>query len=621
LKGKDPDEHHNLHNIRGNGLWLFEPDLQNTDCRDLFHASENIETSSENRQSSGVHPAQSRQSAFVVFKVSSANVITSMSLQAEVVRRQPKDVVRIWISRTAGIRWTHVWESRQIGSHPVRLHLRDEVAGLTECLVKVEMFAQNKNNDVGFDRLKLTTITQLNRRTLPKLTLGSNQVRLSADRQTETTVLWTLLHADQYKTTVFSEKDVYSDEKPDGMYKATVGAGKNGTPCEVTWRINVPTDISRMTYGAVVTNKSPNDYVSLQYSYDGLQFREFYRKIDGDAPFDKQVLHACTVEQIPAHTRQAFFKSVFYCKSGAAAYTMSGIQDVLIQIEHQPRKAQFQPIEIIYNWTEHRKSGEVTRSHTELVSSVPHTYTINVTGFRDPTMNWVRLNLKNLDPQSRPIQYGYSDGIDVGTKDESKPLIYQLGDNIAQGKSYTTSRPASTESKNPDTDGMELTNGKIIAPTDITTSKIVQAATAFWESGEPVTFIVDLERTQKITGVRVSTHQPNEKYCHPSKVEIAISRDKKNWHSVGRINHNDIWQPPGDYEAWEHDDDPQFNPLPAAGRLAYSYPLVLDNPATARFMRFICTPLSNRGLGLSELEIFNKVIVRPAPPLVAPFPF
>lgn len=104
LRGKDPDEQHKLHNIRGNGLWLFEPDLQNSDCRDLFHASENIATSSKIRQSSGVHPGKSRQSAFVVFKVSSANVITSMSLEAKVVRRQSDDVMRIWISRTAGIR-------------------------------------------------------------------------------------------------------------------------------------------------------------------------------------------------------------------------------------------------------------------------------------------------------------------------------------------------------------------------------------------------------------------------------------------------------------------------------------------------------------------------------------
>jgi len=405
------------------------------------------------------------------------------------------------------------------------------------------------------------------------------------------------------------------------MYKATLGAGKNATPCEVAWRIKVPTDITRVTYGAVVTNKSPNDSVSLQYSYDGLQFREFYRKTDGDAPFDKQILHNCTQEQIPPHARQAFFKGFFFCKNGAAAYTMSGIQDVLIQIEHQPRQDQFQPVEITYNWTEHRKSGHVTRSHTELVSSLPHTYTVNVAGFRDPTMNWVRMKLKGFDPEPSSINYGYSDGIGVGTKYESKPLIYQWRNNIAQGKSYTTRRPASDKSNNPDTNGLELTNGKIIAPTDITTSKIVQAATAFWESGEPVTFIVDLERSQKINGVRVSTHQPNEKYCHPAKVDITISRDKKNWYPVGRINHNDLWQPPGDYEAWEHDDNPQFNHLPAAGRLAYSYPLAFDTPVTARFVRFICTPLSDRGLGLAELQVFEEVTTSPAPPLVAPFPF
>ena len=620
LKGKDPDEQHNLHNIRGNGLWLFEPDFANADCRETFYDSENIEVYPNNAQGPALGPERQGGSAFVVFKVSAANVITSMLLEAGALRTQPDDIVRISVSRNAGITWLRVWESGQIGSHPVRLKLRDEVAGVTECLVKVEMLSHRMKTGAGLDRLKLTTITQLNRRTLPKLTLGSNRVRLSADRQTETAVFWPPLHADQYKTTVFSEKNVYSNEKPDGMYKATLGAGRNGTPCEVTWRVKAPTDILGVTYGAVATNRSPNHWVSLQYSFDGREFREFYRKEDGDAPFDKQVLQTYADGQIPSGARQAFFRGVFFCNGGAATYGMPGIQDLLLQIEYQPRNAQFQPVEITYGWTEHRTSGDVTRTHTELVSSLPHTYTINIAGFRDPTMNWVRMNLKGSRRGSKQSIYGYSDAANVGPACEPTPMIYAWGNNLASGRAYTSSRPSSSTSRNPDTGGCELTNGKIIAPTDYTSGEMVKAATAFWSAGDPLVLVVDLGEKQSIEGVRVSSHQPNDKFCHPRQIDIALSVDRRRWRECGRIEHNDLWQPPGDYEPWEHDDNPKYNDLPAAGRLAYSYPLVFEEPLAGRYVRFVCVPLEGRGMGLSELEVFDEVKVHPAPALVAAFP-
>lgn len=618
LNGKDPDEQHDLHNIRGNGLWIFEPDLKNADCSDLFYDFENVEINAKGDSAPALHPAKSAKTANVVFKVAAANVITSMQITAEAMRTSPDDILRIFVSRYAGISWTPVWQSKRTGSQPVEVQLRDEVAGVTECLVKVEFSTSSKTTNVGLDRFKIKTITQLNRRTLPKLTLGSNQIRLSADRQTETMVLWPPLHDDQYKTTVFSEKDIYSDEKPDGMYKATLGAGRNAAPCEVVWRLEAPTDITSVTYGAVATNKSPNDSVSLQYSHDGRQFTEFYRKTDGDAPFDKQVLHTCTAEQIPSGVRQAFFKGVFFSKGGAAAYTMAGIQDVLIQVEHRPRNARFIPIEITYNWTEHRKSSDVTRSHTELITSLEHTYTINVAGRRNPTMNWVRMNPKGSAPDQRRVAYGYSDGEDVGDSLEPEPRIFSWGKNIALGRAYTSDRPSSKTSNNPDTDGTELTNGKIIAPTDYVSSKIVQAATAFWEPGEPVTFVVSLGAAQTIGGVRISTHQPNSRYCHPRQIDVAVSDDGKSWQAAGRIEHDDLWNPSADYEPWEHDDNPKYDDLPAAGRLAYRYPLAFDKPFTGRFVRIVCTPLEGRGMGLSEIEVFDKAAVSLAPALVAP---
>jgi len=605
LRDKDPDTQHNLHNIRGNGVWVFRPNLRSNECcRALFDYG-GIEMSGNRRSAPAIHPASHRRPAFVVFKISAANVITSMRIKAEIRRNDPNDLLRMSVSRHAGIDWKTVRQSNAIGSHVIDLSLRDEVAGATECLVKIEMLAVQDPTKLGIDAVEFKTITQLNRRTLPKLTLGSNRVSLSAGRQVDTMVFWPVLHDDMYKRTVYRARNIYTDKKPDGMYKATLGAGVNGTDCEAIWRVETPTDVLAATLGAVVTNRSPAHSVALSYSFNGEDFSEFYRKSDGSSPFDKQVLHSLSAEDVPG-ARQVYFKTSFFCRGGAATYGMPGVQDILMRVEHRPRDARFQPIEVTYNWTEHRETGDIIRSHTELIESLPHDYAINVAGFRDPTMNWVRMNLQSDDAADPPMVYGYSDGQDVGTGAEPEMPVYSWGTNIARGKAYTASRPSSIASHNPDVGG-ELTNGKIIAATDYITSKKVQAATAMWSAGDPLAVTVDLEREQSMEGIRVSTHQPTEEYCHPERIEVAVSANGETWLSGGTIEHKDLWRPPGDYEPWEHDDCPRYADLPAGGRLAYSYPLAFARSLRGRYVQLIFKPLEGRGMGLSEIEVFDEV--------------
>ncbi len=292
---------------------------------------------------------------------------------------------------------------------------------------------------------------------------------------------------------------------------------------------------------------------------------------------------------------------------------MAGIQDLLIRVHHQPRTRAFKPFEVTYNWTEHRPSGDVTRSHTELVRKLPYRYNLNVAGKRDPSMNWVRLNVPGFGPDGKTRRYGSSEGIDVGPADERHPVTYRWGKNLALGTPYTASRPSSVDSKNPDSDGRELTNGKIIAPTDYVMDNSVQLATAFWDAGESVTYVVDLGSNQAVAAARVSTHQPNARFCHPKSITVAVSGDGQNWKEVGTIQHDDLWNPPGDYEPWEYDQGWKFSKLTAAGRLAYSFPLVFKEKAHARYVRFTCTPLDGKGLGLSELQVFDNVEVKPWP--------
>ena len=609
--GSDPDGPNGENHIRGNGRWVFEPNLAAENCRKVFYEDEGVTLRSEDGAGPNLHPASPATPAWVVFKVYAANVITSMWLEATGPRRTSADSLSVSVSRDTGLHWRSVWSADGTGPQRMQAVLREEVAGVTQCLVKIEMRAAEKRSNVGLDSLRVVTITQLDRLTLPKLTVGTNEVLLRADEQVETTELWPILHAGAYRQTAIEESNVFSDKQPDGMYKATLGAGVDGRECSVTWRLAVPTDITTVTYGAISTNRSPQSWVSLRRSWDGASFAPFHLNKDGDFPFDEQVLQSFA--DAPAGTRQAHVRGVFFCKSDAATYNMPGIQDLLIRICHKPRDVTFQPLEVTYHWTEHRAEGDVIRSHTEWVRSLPHRYPINVAGRRDPTMHWVRMNLQGHGPGAKVAPPGYSDGTDVGPGWERAKVTYRWSKNLALGKTYTASRVSPSSSGNPDSDGRELTNGIIIAPTDYVRDKTIQAATAFWDTGAPVAFVVNLESQARMAGVRVSTHQPNANFCHPASIEVAVSEDGQQWQSAGMIRHDDLWNPPGDYESWEHDNSPAYESLPAGGRLAYSFPLVFQQPLQGRYVRFVCTPLDGKGMGISELQVFEQIEVSPWP--------
>jgi hypothetical protein len=94
---------------------------------------------------------------------------------------------------------------------------------------------------------------------------------------------------------------------------------------------------------------------------------------------------------------------------------------------------------------------------------------------------------------------------------------------------------------------------------------------------------------------------------------VAVSADGQSWQTGGLIQHDDLWTPPGDYEPWEYDQGWKFAGLPAGGRLSYGFPKAFMKPLTGRFVRFTFTTLAGRGLGISELQVFDAVTVSPWP--------
>ncbi|MCH5377596.1 MAG: hypothetical protein JJ992_26865, partial [Planctomycetes bacterium] len=80
--GSDPDDQHGLNNLRGNGRWIFCPELSSRACRSVFYDEKAIALRAEDNGGAHLHPASANDDSWVVFKIYAANVITGMQIEA-----------------------------------------------------------------------------------------------------------------------------------------------------------------------------------------------------------------------------------------------------------------------------------------------------------------------------------------------------------------------------------------------------------------------------------------------------------------------------------------------------------------------------------------------------------
>ena len=601
VAGIDPNKQHDLGNLRGNGVWKTVIDFSNPDSFNRLYEHQNVRAAEDRSRITAANPDSP---AWLVVKVSAANVITSMQLNFD-SSHGPNGQQSFSVSTDCGITWQEVWKATEQGSTQPRIRLRQEVAGVTDCLVRWESKHRDSSTSESIGNIEITTITQVNRRTLPRLTLGTNEIRLSEGEQLETMDFWPWLAQDEPHSTPWQEENsARATIDKEVYYRATIGPKENNREGFVTWKLELPTRLRKVDLFAVLINKFKDSYVALQVSFDGKNYQELLRRSDDSGLVDPLAKLTLDGERIPENARTIYLRCVYFCRHGADSYTMPGLHDLLVTTSCDPRPEKREPIAIRYEWLEHHQDQQNLRSHTEVVSHLPHVYRVNTSGHRDPTMMSVSISSVSAINAVSP---GYSDNQDPGDRHETSPVRYRFGRNLARNMSYRTSRPADAASGNVDTDQVELTNGKIIAATDELTSPVIQPATAYWDAQGPVEVVVDLKEAKSVQGVRVHTHQPSKEYCHPKFVEISTSSDGEQWQLAGKILHDELWHPPADYEAWEHDDDPKYQALPAGGRLAYGFPFAFDKEKQARYVRFTIQPQASRGVGLSELEVFDRL--------------
>ena len=277
----------------------------------------------------------------------------------------------------------------------------------------------------------------LNSKTQPKLLLGENTVHVGIGDQTESIVFWPDLQGDSAKAYIVDRKNMVSRPKHIG-YQGVLHAAKPNEEAYVVFRMDAPRDIRRVTYGGRLYNRAPRSHIDFLHSLDGVKsWTKTYSLTETKPPWD--VIHYETVDNVPVGTRSVLFK---YALSGSAAGTSAcSIYAVRMEANHAPADPTFRPIEVTFNWSERQRDYSlVQRSHTEVVTKIPHRYTINVGGADHPVIKSLRVNLQGAGGPAKP---GYSDGRDVGGgKFVHRWVTY--GRNLARGKPYTVSAESQT---------------------------------------------------------------------------------------------------------------------------------------------------------------------------------
>jgi hypothetical protein len=588
--GEDPEKPNQRYRIRGNGIRTFEPDLIEGPLLEAAHSISNCKATA----AAGIVPEKAGAMGEIVFKVEGANVITHLTIRADLQRKSSGDVTNISVSTTNGLTWREVVKNEKVGDNSVNLSLGKEINGAYEVLVKVSLMSQDDPPDAYLKHIEFEAITMLNSKTQPKLLLGKNTVYVGIGDQTESIVLWPDLQGENYKPYIVDEKNITSEPKH-VCYQGVMHAVRPNEDAYVVFKVEAPRDITQINYGGRFYNRAQKSHIELLHSFDdGKTWAKTYSLDKIEPPWD--VIHYEKVADIPPATHSVLFK--YLLNSSAVGTDSCSIYSVRMEVNHKPEITGFKPIEVTFNWSEVQKDYSlIERSHTELVEKVPHKYTINVGGEDHPVTNSLRVNLKGAVAQ---VKYGYSDGKNA-SHEKYVPRWVTYGHNLAEKKSYTVSVPSKTHWGAGDAEGKKLTDGVVGPPY---AGGIGPAYGLCWDEGERPGITVDLGAIESCRAFRIhlSAGWPwwdAMKGQVKDKIEVLASVDAKEYISQGFFDLNLRWKDiPVNYMM--PDDET------AAG---FMYELIPSSTVEARYVRYKITPA--RTLTVSEVQVLDSIEHRP----------
>ncbi|MCR4414459.1 MAG: discoidin domain-containing protein, partial [Thermoguttaceae bacterium] len=238
----------------------------------------------------------------------------------------------------------------------------------------------------------------------------------------------------------------------------------------------------------------------------------------------------------------------------------------------------------------------VERSHTELVRTFPHRYTIHVAGADHPIVQSLRISDAEAAKDIRP---GYSDGRDVGGE-KFVPRWVTYGKNLALGKPYTVSIPSGTNWGAGDPEGKKLTDGIIGPPY---AGGIAASFGLLWTEGQKPAITVDLQDPHRCGAFRI--HLTGYPFWDALKgevrdqIEVLTSTDGREFTSQGFFKLDLRWKDLPANLMWPDEEN----------ATAPVFDLVLPRPVEARYVRFAVT--ARRFVQISEVQVLDRIDSKP----------
>lgn len=281
--------------------------------------------------------------------------------------------------------------------------------------------------------------------------------------------------------------------------------------------------------------------------------------------------------------------------SSAAGSDACSLYAVRMEVNHKSPDASFKPMAVTFNWSERQADYSLAeRSHTELVTKLPHRYTINVGGADFPVVNSLQIDAAGSTTT------GYSDGKDAGGEKFVRRWV-TYGKNLAVGKPYTVSVPSGTQWGAGDPNGTKLTNGIVGAPYPGGTAP---GSALLWNKGQNPEINLDLGQAQKCGAFRIQVGAgwpwwDAIKGQVKDKIEVLASMDGQAFTSQGCFNLNLRWKDLPVNHFWPDDEV----------IAAHNFELIPAAPVEARHVRFKITP--ERSVTVSEVQVLDSIKYEP----------
>lgn len=588
--GEDPEKPNERYHIRGNGVRRFAPELTTRELAHEVHSLSGVVA----LEDGGVRPAAAGRTGEVVFKVEGANVITGLRIRGSCFRGNTEDLTRIEVSTVNGLAWRTVWENPVVGGSFFDFELVEEVNGAYEVLVRVSLRGSRKEEDAVLHDIEIQTTTMLNSKTQPRLNIGRNAVYVGAGPQTESIVVWPDLQGTNAQPWLVAQENMTSASRHPG-YQGVMFATEPGREAHVVFRIDAPRELTRLEYGGRLYNRVPGSRIEFLHSFDGgATWTRSYALTNTAQPWD--VIHYVTVDQIPPGARSALVK--YRLEGPVAGPGACSLYAVRIEANHQPVKQESKSLKITFNWSERQEDYTLLeRSHTEVVTTLPHRYTINVGGADHPVMNWLDVRVRS-DDAARPG--GYSDGRDAGGEKYVSRWV-TIGRNLALGRPYTVTVPSMDQWGAGDPEVTKLTDGIVGPPYP---GGIAPTLAACWNERKSPDITVDLGKAESCGAFRIQVGAgwpwwDALKGEIRDEVEVFTSVDGQDYESRGFVNFQLRWKDLPANHFWPDEET----------LCAHPFELLLSSPVPARYVRFRIKPA--RILTVSEVEVFDSIRYEP----------